>query len=142
MAPKSRDLHFMNALAEASFLVREMSKPCPPGDKVYLAVERAYSLIMRRAKADAGFEYLRKWTLNRAYELWKAKKTCVVSADELRELRAVARIQEQEEAERGEFAKLIERIAVLEHRLAAIDPEFHSEAVAALRAATHGEGRS
>ena len=95
----------VNAIMEASQLLRSVAEPVPAGDSVKAAILRA----ARR---------LRGWSHNRVRDVWYGDARVRLSADELSELRAVARVKHRDadSAERDELRARIER---LETRLAA-----------------------
>lgn len=127
MSDKSSEVKFMSATAEASFLIRQLAEPIPPGDSVKAGLSRAY----RR---------LEGWTFNRVRDVWHADHRIRISAEELAHLRNVAKAK-AEDADRDEFSELRTRISILEHRLATIDPDFHSEAIEAIsQASSHNGG--
>lgn len=113
---------FMNPSAEASHLIRYAAEPRPVGDSVKAAITRA------ARRVGLGYE--------RAKSLWYAEARRV-DASEMDRLRAVAaeRAAKQEEAAVHAHRQLVERISAIEARLAAIDPGFYGDAVAALRVA-------
>lgn len=113
---------FMNPSAEASHLIRYAAEPRPVGDSVKAAITRA------ARRVGLGYE--------RAKSLWYSEARRV-DASEMDRLRAVAaeRAAKQEEAAVHAHRQLVERISAIEARLAAIDPDFYGDAVAALRVA-------
>jgi hypothetical protein len=119
---------FMNPTVEASHLIRFAADPRPSGDSVKGAITRA------ARRLGIGYE--------RAKSLWYAEARRV-DASEMDRLRAVAaeRQRKQEEAAVHAHRQLVDRISIIEARLAQIDPDFHSEAAAALRASAGGELR-
>lgn len=111
---------FMSAVAEAASLLRTIAEPRAADDSVK-------ALIVRAARrVGFGFE--------RAKSLWYGEARRV-DAEEMDTLRAVAaaRAARQEAEAIHDRQRLVERIAVIEARLAQIDPDFHGETVAALR---------
>lgn len=93
------------------------------------------ALIVRAARrVGFGFE--------RAKSLWYGEARRV-DAEEMDTLRAVAaaRAARQEAEAIHDRQRLVELIAVIEARLAQIDPDFHGEAVAALRVFRGAGGR-
>ena len=119
---------FMSAVAEAVSLLRTIAAPRAADDSVK-------ALIVRAARrVGFGFE--------RAKSLWYGEARWV-DAEEMDTLRAVAaaRAARQEAEAIHDRQRLVERIAVIEARLAQIDPDFHGEDVAALRVFRGAGGR-
>ena len=119
---------FMSAVAEAASLLRTIAEPRTADDSVN-------ALIVRAARrVGFGFE--------RAKSLWYGEARRV-DAEEMDTLRAVAaaRAARQEAEAIHDRQRLVERIAVIEARLAQIDPDFHGEDVAALRVFRGAGGR-
>lgn len=96
----------MSALAEATSLIRLLSEPCPAGDKVKAAQGR----VARKLKGLS-------WTANRIREVWKGDVRLRISAEEIDELRAAARIRKEANGA-DELSELRERVALLEAALA------------------------
>lgn len=122
----SERVRFMNALAEASFLVRKIAEPAPPGDSVKAAILRAYRRIG-------------SWTHNRVRDVWYGDNRISVSGDELIQLRAVAR-QDAETSRDNELAELRERLAALEAYMRQTDNEFFVSQIHAMREVPCGDG--
>lgn len=93
----------LNAIGEASALVRAIAEPCPPGDSVKAAISRA-----RRRLG---------WSFTRTRAVWYADIRIKLAAYELDELRAKA-LALRTEKEHDRYEMLIDRIARLEHALA------------------------
>lgn len=123
---------FMNALAEASFLVRQLAEPRPAGDSVKSAIGRAYRRIGKwsetraRAARDTAAEAPAPWSFNRVKDLWYADRRVSVSGDELLELQAVARAKEQAVVS-NQYRELVNRIARLEAALCVADEAFRGQ---------------
>jgi hypothetical protein len=92
---------FLTTLEEAQSLVRDLAKPCPPGDKTKAAIRRAY----RRIGC---------WTQNRVRDVWYADRRIAVSGDEINHLRAVAAARRREGEARDYLKEFDERITRLE----------------------------
>ena len=92
----------LDAIFEASQLLRRVAEPVPAGDSVKAAILRA----ARR---------LRGWSHNRVREVWYCDRRVKLSADEMSELRAVARIKQQsaDSAERDDLRARIERLEAI-----------------------------
>ncbi len=117
---------FMNALAEASFLVRKIAEPAPAGDSVKGAILRAY----RR---------LGTWTHNRVRDVWYGDHRISVSGDELNQLRALAR-QQTESARDTELEEMRAWMATLQSRLERLDSEFFVREIEGLSASASSAG--
>lgn len=115
---QSKKVLFMSALAEASHLIKEIGGS-------------AESKKERRLKAWRKVASHFSW--NRIVDLDRGAQHARVSGDELNILRAAARQQEAESDGRRELRELVARIARLEARLLATDPDFHREEIAGLR---------
>lgn len=105
---------------ETAVLLRELSEPWMPGDKIKAAISRA---------ADAaGLQY------SRAYEMWYGRARRVLPAEVDRIETAVARKREQ--GATNELQQLRQRVSRLERLLYALDAsdeDFHRPSTAALR---------
>jgi hypothetical protein len=113
ISPKSGQVRFMSALAEASHLLRVVAGPYPAGDKAKTAQDRAW----RRLKT---------WSRNRVEDIWKARPRVSVSAEELEQLRRIAREREAEDA-RAVVREAREIIARLEQCLRLSHPQLDRE---------------
>ena len=100
------------------------------------AADDSVKALIVRAARRVGFGF------ERAKSLWYGEARWV-DAEEMDTLRAVAaaRAARQEAEAIHDRQRLVERIAVIEARLAQIDPDFHGEAVAALRVLRGAGGR-
>jgi hypothetical protein len=127
MSKKLRSI-VSSAVMEMSRLVRHAAAPPVAGEKVPHAIARA----ARRLGFDRG----------RVESFWYAKAR-VVSAEELETARRVA-VERAKDAEllRHEYRRAVDILARLEAGLAAIDPDFHSTQISALRDVAGGEDRS
>lgn len=96
----SSEIRKMNALGEASSLVRAVAEPCPPGDSVKAAIVRACRRL--------------GWSYSRTRAVWYADCRIRLAADELDELRSRARAR-LADGEQDRYAMLIDRIARLEN---------------------------
>lgn len=99
----SSEVRKLNAIGEASLLVRAVAEPCPAGDSVKAAISRA-----RRRLG---------WSYSRTRAVWYADLRIRLAAYELDELRAKA-LARRPEQERDRYDMLIDRIARLESALA------------------------
>lgn len=127
--PPERTVLLMSAVCEASDLMRTLALPCPPGDSVKAAINRA----ARRAS-----HYLaRPMTFSRAEDIWR-KEARAIRAEEMDALRRAAK----REAFKDETAAVEARLARIEAALVAIDPDFHGEAIVALRRALRPAGQA
>lgn len=124
--PLEFGVRFMSAIAEASFLIRRIAGPRQADESVKLTMRRT-------ARRLAG------WSANRVKDLWYADPRVKVSGDELLQLRAVAR--SNEDKARDEYRELNQRIARLEARLLATDADFYGPDIAALRGSIGVAGR-
>ncbi len=114
-----------SAALEMSRLVRHAAAPPIAGEKVPHAIARA----ARRLGFDRG----------RVESFWYGKVR-VVSSDELEIARRVA-VERAKDAEllKHEYRRAVDILARLEAGLAAIDPDFHSTQISALRDMAGGE---
>lgn len=117
----------LNARVEAQSLIRSLAEPCPAGDSVKAAIVRAW-------------RKLPNWTFNRVIDVWKADPRIAIKADEIDQLRSVARKRE-EKAASHELTELRERLARLERLLVSSDEDFHRETIAQVRQQAGGLGR-
>ncbi|SFK16742.1 hypothetical protein [Methylocapsa palsarum] len=91
----SSEVRKLNAIEEASALVRAVAEPCPPGDSVKAAIVRA-----RRRLG---------WSYSRTRAVWYADLRIRLAAYELDDLRAKA-LAPRVEKERDRYESLIDRI--------------------------------
>lgn len=78
----------------------------------------------------------KRWTASRIRSVWYRDRRVSVRSEEIEELRAMTRKREEDKAAADELAEnreIRERLALLEQRLATIDPSFHSPSLAATR---------
>jgi hypothetical protein len=125
MSVKLKEIKFVSTLAEASFLVRRIAEPCPAGDSAKAAIARAH----RRLKT---------WTHNRVVDVWKSDRRIKISADEIEQLRIVARMKEEEaRAVDPSIQELRIQLAYVQERLSRLDKDFYAEATQALSVSAH-----
>jgi hypothetical protein len=116
----------LNARIEAQSLIRSLAEPCPAGDSVKAGMVRAW----RR---------LPSWTFNRVIDVWKADPRIAIKADEMDQLRRIAKRRE-EKAASNELAELRERLSRLERRMVQTDPDFFGPSIDQMRAQAGGLG--
>lgn len=113
----------MNARAEASGLLQEIAGPGP----VKVAISRAEKAVSKVLKGWG----LQPMGYGRAEDIWR-QEARRIDAEEMDAIRAAATERRRLAAERtagDELAELRGRIALLEHRLETIDPDFHRESI-------------
>lgn len=120
----------MSAVCEASSLMRSIAEPCPAGDSVKAAINRA-------ARKASRF-MARPMKPGRAEDIWR-KEARAIRAEEMDALRAAAK---REKAFRDETSAVEARLARIEAALLSIDPDFHRDTVDALRRAGRPLGQS
>lgn len=122
----------MSATMEASDLIRQLAEPCPAGDSVKAAINRA----LRRVSPHL------PWPMkaSRAEDIWR-REARAIRAEEMDALRAAKAAREKAEFAH-EAAAVETRLARIEAALFAADPEFHSDAIAALRRASRPFGQA
>lgn len=125
MCTKSVERSHMSSLAEAQSLVQHIA-----GERGS-AKERIRRAALR----------LPKFTFNRVRELFYGFERCHVWAEEIDDLRRVARARLEAEA-KNEFRDLSERIARLEQLLARTDSDMLGDQVDALRASRGADHRA
>lgn len=113
----------MSAICEASDLIRQASEPRQPGDSVKSAINRAARKVSRFMAQPMSF--------GRAEDIWRQEARSI-RAEEMDALRAAAK---REKAFQNEATALEARLARVEAALLALDPDFHSGSVDALRRA-------
>lgn len=126
MSNKPLERSSMSTLVEAQTLIQSIA-----GDRG-TSKER----ILRAARK------LPRFSFNRVRELFYGIERCHVWAEELDELRHVARARQEENA-RSEYAELRERLAQIETqiaRLAQTDEDFYRPQADALRKSADGFG--
>lgn len=107
------------AVVEMARLVRGAASPAVPGEKVPHAIARAAQRL--------------GWDRGRVASFWYGKARAV-TPEELERARDVAtRRAKDAELLRDEYRRALGILARLEAGLAAIDADFHSETIAALR---------
>jgi hypothetical protein len=89
--------------------LRELSQPCPPGDRVKAAINRAARICS-----------LSYW---RTFNLWY-RKARRIDAHEAFQISEALRLKREKEA-RDEYQELRVRLARLESKLVQKDPDFH-----------------
>lgn len=119
----------VSSIVEASFLVRRIALPAQIGDTIKRQIDRASRRIPF-------------WSASRVKDVWYADPRIRIGADELADLRDIARDEAAAREARNEFRQLQDRIARIEAALGVSDPEFHSDAIDALRQSSGGEDRS
>ena len=100
--------------------LKELALPCPLGDRVKSAIDRA--------SRASGIPYAR------AREIWYGNNRRIEAHEAEKVEQALHRKRTREA--RNELHELKTRIARLESLLSSTDPDFHSEALAALRNST------
>lgn len=120
----------MSAVCEASDLLRAISEPCPPGDSVKAAINRA---ARRVSKFMA-----QPMRPGRAEDIWR-KEARSIRSEEMDALRAAAR---REKAILDEAMDLEARLARIEAALSSINPLFDSEVLDEIRRAARPLGQS
>lgn len=121
---KKRGHVVSSAVLEMSRLVRHAAAPAVPGEKVPHAIARAARRL--------GFDR------SRVFAFWYGKARNV-SPEELERARDVAARQSRDaELLRDDYRRALDILARLEAGLTAIDADFHSETIGALR---HMAGR-
>lgn len=124
-----RAVLLMSAVCEASDLLRALAAPCPPGDSVKAGINRAARRVSRFL--------MRPMSPGRAEDIWR-REARSIRAEEMDALRAAAR---REKAFNDEAAAVEARLARVEAALLAIDPDFHRDAIDALRRAGRPSGQ-
>lgn len=104
--------------------LQALAGPRPGGEFVKTAIARAAKL--------AGLDY---W---RAYDIWYGKARCV--RDFEREAVSAALTEKNRLETRNEVRDLRTRLAILESRLARIDPDFHCEEIGQIGRQVRGLG--
>jgi hypothetical protein len=102
-------------------LVRQLALPAPAGDTTKAAIFRAHRV-------------LNTWTWNRVRDVWHADPRIKVSADELNQLRKLARARNDSGASAARSAAREDMLGFME-RIAAIEAELRgrTEALAPQR---------
>lgn len=138
MSAKSteNEVFLMSAVAEASVLLRKVAEPCPAGDSVKAAINRA----ARRVARFIPPHWAARWHYGRAEDIWR-QEARGVWAEEMDAIRRAADARVAAEA-RDEHAALMARIARLETAMGLSDAEFAGPQIDALRAATGREDRA
>ena len=119
----------MSAVCEASSLMRSIAEPCPAGDSVKAAINRA-------ARKASRF-MARPMKPGRAEDIWR-KEARAIRAEEMDALRAAAK---REKALINDTLALEARLARVEAALLSIDQDFHRETIDALRRAGRPSGQ-
>lgn len=104
--------------------LQALAEPRPGGEYVKTAIDRAAKL--------SGLDY---W---RAFDIWYRKARCV--RDFECDAVSAALTKKNRLETRNEVRDLRTRLAILESRLARIDPDFHCEEIGALRGQVRGLG--
>lgn len=125
MAEFSSEKSEMSCVDEASNLLRVIAAPRPIGDSVKAAITRAARRVGLSPVRATGIWY---------------REARAIRAAEMDAIRKAAAQRTQEQGARNEYRQLVARLSVLEHRLATIDPDFHSNDIAAHREVLDGAG--
>jgi hypothetical protein len=129
MSDKLTERKFMSASAEASTLLRQIAGKGEPGEYKKEAWARAYRRL-------AG-----QWTFNRVKDLWRQEPRAKVSAEELNQLRAAAKVTA------GADSDVLARLESVEQMLRALasrlpqDADFYGAQADQLRDAARDVGR-
>ena len=107
-------------MADARQMLKELALPCPLGDRVKSAIERAAK------EADLPYERARKIWYGEARRIEHHEFQKIEQAAQRKRMRMA----------RNELHELKARISRLEALFSSTDPDFHSEALAALRHST------
>ena len=129
MSAKSsnKEVFLMSAVAEASTLLRSVAEPCPAGDSVKSAINRAAKRVARFIPPH----WASRWHVGRAEDIWR-QEARGVWAEEMDAIRRAADAKVAQEA-RNEYRQITARIARLEAALRLSDEEFHRSNVDGLR---------
>jgi hypothetical protein len=119
----------MNAVAEASTLLRELAGPYPAGDTVKGAINRATRRVSRFLPMKAG----------RAEDIWR-QEARAIRAEEMDAIRRAASEDRLSREAKDELAAINARISRLEALLVS-DADFHRDQVDAWRQASRVPGR-
>lgn len=101
--------------------LKELSEPWRSGDRTKAMIDRA--------SKTSGIPY---W---RVHDIWYGRSYVRLRADEYAKIQAALK-RKRKVVAHNELAELRARMARLEALLASTDPDFHSEAIAALRNST------
>lgn len=113
----------MSAMAEASGLLRQIAGPGEPGELKKVAFAR----VLRRLRGAS-------WTYNRVRDLWRQEPRARVSAEELNELRRVARAKaDHDKSIADDLARRVDAIEGVLFALAQQDAEFVGQMLNSLR---------
>ncbi len=107
----------MSAACEASSLLRQLAEPRPAGDSVKAAINRAARRV--------------QFTAVRATAIWY-RLARVIRAEEMDALRRAADQRREEQEGRHEYRELLDRLSILENRLATTDEDFFGPTLAAV----------
>ena len=119
------DAKVMNALCEASVLVRQIAAP-----------ETGKAALLR------AYRRLGTWTYNRVKDVYYADPRVNISADEIDKLRAVSRVKRIEEKTNDPtICEMREQLALMAKHLQRIDPSFHYSPIETLCGPAHPSGR-
>jgi hypothetical protein len=120
MSHKSSEwVRVMSSTAEASSLLRRIAAPTEADGSVKAALQRAH-------------RKLSTWSFNRVRDVFHADPRIRISAEEMDQLRAATRANEETDA-RDELLQIQARLAALEAALNATDEDFHRPQIDALR---------
>ena len=130
--PPACTVLLMSAAIEASDLIRQLADPCPAGDSVKAAINRA----LRRVSPFL------PWPMkpSRAEDIWR-REARAIRAEEMDALRAAKAAKEKAEF-KHEAAAVEARLARIEAALFAADEDFHGPAIDALRRASRPFGKA
>jgi hypothetical protein len=132
----NKEVFLMSAVAEASTLLRSVAEPCPAGDSVKSAINRA-------AKRVAKFippHWSSRWHAGRAEDIWR-QEARGVWAEEMDAIRRAADARLAQEA-RNEHRTLMARIARIETAMGLPDADFAEPHVDAFRQSVGGSHRA
>ena len=115
----------MNALREASVLVRQIASP-----------KTGKAAILRATRK------LKTWTYNRVKDVYYADPRIRISGDEIDYLRAIALAKKNEEySNEHSIAELRKQLQIMAAHLSRIDPTFDYSSVEGFGGAPHPDGR-
>lgn len=125
-AMRRSDLSAENSekMCEAATLVRAAAEPAQIGEKVDQQIQRSARRL--------------GWLTSRVREIWygRARRIDAHEMDRLREV--AAKHTRNADLLRQEYAKALDFVALFETRLTAVDPDFYSPEIGALRDVSRG----
>jgi hypothetical protein len=118
----------MNASVEAQDFMKAIGggKDVKPQIAIPRAFERIRNWCHQNERPDLSL------SRNRVGDIWRGRRDICVSGDELALIKEVAS-KKNEEATRAQLRSTVELLRILVDRLAAVDENFHHEAIAAFR---------